>query len=183
MAAYAALLAGATAASFDVTLTRPTAGLCAAPAGGSAPCAVGKSGAGELLRLLRTEAGVAGAPEVAVARSYDGHDWEGLFPDPLALACSADACVFTWDSAAYSYTLWRADVTQPAGTRHATAKLLAQGTFGATTADLDAFPAGGGGDRTAAGAWFDAQETREPVLLRAYVRTNPRYGPGMAGDA
>eukprot|EP00756_Hemistasia_phaeocysticola_P029704 Hpha_TRINITY_DN16247_c0_g1::TRINITY_DN16247_c0_g1_i1::g.15423::m.15423 len=167
---------------FTLTDSEPTTGLCTPPAAAEG-CDVAKSGSSELLRLVRTPA--AGGTGVMVARSYDGHDWEGVNPDPLTFSgCTDTACTFWWDPTAYTYTLKKTVVTAPAGTKHATARLFNQGTFGATDADINSFNTAGGGDATAAGAWFDAQVAKQATLARSYQRTrmNPRFGPNMAGD-
>eukprot|EP00756_Hemistasia_phaeocysticola_P029705 Hpha_TRINITY_DN16247_c0_g1::TRINITY_DN16247_c0_g1_i2::g.15430::m.15430 len=167
---------------FSVTDSNPTTGLCQVP-GGAGACDVDKSGVSELLRLVRTP--VAGGVGVVVARSYDGHEWEGVNPYPFKFSgCTGTACTFWWDPAVYTYSLKKTVVTVPTGTKHATARLFNQGTFGAREADINGFNPAGGGDSAAALAWFDAQVAKTPNLAREYLRqrTNPRFGPLMEGD-
>eukprot|EP01063_Lacrimia_lanifica_P010553 TRINITY_DN1728_c2_g1_i1.p1 TRINITY_DN1728_c2_g1~~TRINITY_DN1728_c2_g1_i1.p1 ORF type:complete len:726 (+),score=190.68 TRINITY_DN1728_c2_g1_i1:24-2201(+) len=144
-------------------------------------CEVERSAANEVRRLVATHK--ATHVEAVIARSYAGHEWEGLFPSPLSgIHCTASKCTLPLGDA-YTYKLLRATVTPPAGTAHTTARLLSQGTFGVRKADIDAFSAAGGDDADASAAWFDAQVAAPPTLAQAYTRArqNPRHNSKTVG--
>lgn len=94
---------------------------------------------------------------VVVARSYDGHVWEGLMPTPLEhIYCEeAEATGFGTHSQKCSFAppdrtnaSYRVDATVglTLGTRHGISRLLRQATFGPTLATIDGFEAEYGGE-------------------------------------
>ena len=173
--------------------------------GAATPTTLPRSLPGQLLTLRRIagngSSGGACASAV-VARSYDGHLWEGVQPAPVQPVCSAatgdctlvvpaaatfncpappaQPCSFRVDAAARGAVQGGADAL--------VARLLTQATFGPTRASLAAYKSaahsGGGGAAAAAAAWVQSQLALPPTSLREYyrARANPRItSPTQAG--
>ena len=162
-----------------------------------------RSLAGQLLTLRRIAGSSGVCPSAVVARSYDGHAWEGVQPVPLqpmctaatggghdcaiAVAAGAVVCV-VGASAPVGPCSYRVDAAARGavggGDDALITRLLTQATFGPTRATLAAFKAAHGAGAGAAAAWVAAQQALPVASLRAYyrARANPRItAPTMAG--
>lgn len=118
---------------------------------------------------------VHAASNQSVARSYDGLTWHGLPPLPYDLNCLENdgGCAMRDGHDEGDYVVI-SRVAEQLQTREENARLLNQATFGATQADLDAFP-------TSHEQWLHDQIHVVPATsLRAYLRerTNPRDNGG-----
>jgi cullin-associated NEDD8-dissociated protein 1 len=176
--------------------------------GAANPTTLPRSLPGLLLTLRRIAGSSGGAcASAVVARSYDGHPWEGVQPAPVQPVCSAatgdctlavpaaasfncpappaQPCSFRVDAAVRGAVQGGADAL--------VARLLTQATFGPTRASLAAYKSahsggGGAGGATAAAAaaaaWVQSQMSLPPTSLREYyrARANPRItSPTQAG--
>lgn len=146
------------------------------------------SQAGQLLTLVRVEPD----REVVVARSYDGHPWEGpTLADPLMTECAPGQCHVTLPPAApgvpTAYELRQVDVSAEARAAAApdrrSARLLLQATFGPSSdAIAEHLALSPDGSRA---AWIAAQMALPATLLRRHLRagSNQYWAPsgGQAG--
>ena len=132
----------------------------------------------QLLTLLQiTHPPVCSA--TAVARSYDGHAWEGLMPTPLQPKCDAvnKKCSFSApDSVNASYRV-DATVILALETRRSISRLLRQATFGPTLSTINSFATTYGTGPESVIKWIDHQKGLPPTSLRSYYRqrVNPPY--------
>ena len=128
----------------------------------------------QLLRLQEVDDSTGAV--LTVGRSYDGHAWEGVMPQPASFRCLSSGCLAPVPPAGKSHRIVTYDGSAPT-TAQTAVRLLTQATFGPTKASVASFERLG---RTlplvAAKGWVTAQMALTPTLHRAYVRTrvNPR---------
>jgi hypothetical protein len=139
------------------------------------------SAGGELKLLMVPNA--AGVEQVA-ARSYDGHPWEAVMPNPRYPICVGSACEITLGSlvAARIDTIVDSD---PLTTARSASRFLMQSTFGPNQASLDALAAteAGGADVQEASlvAWMDEQAALPATLHRSYFRARVQLRVPFSG--
>lgn len=141
---------------------------------------------GQLLTLKTVGPDCAARP---VARSYDGHPWEGVLPAPVQPDCDdvQGRCfvnLLTRDGSASDTFRIDSVAGFPGVTEaEAAARLLQQASFGprqeevtALTGTLGAEDIADDRDISKAAAWIDEQMAMPPILMRSYVRerSNPR---------
>ena len=128
-----------------------------------------------------------GGEEVEVARSYDGHPWEGLVTSysstPLKPVCSGGGCHLLIPRS--NEAKFRVETLSPpqlvqAG-RSTAARLLNQATFGATRTEMNKIVASHGStstpiSSTAAKTWVATEMAKPATNVRVYLRerANPR---------
>ena len=138
---------------------------------------------GRLVTLSRVDAGCARVQQLA--RSYDGHAWEGVMPEPLApeilagcqgvggkqASCALAASALPQLVVGAAYRIDAVDVTAQTANESA-ARLLTQASFGPSHGALRQFEAAHGmaAGPEAAVAWVQRQQALPPTLLRSYMR-------------
>ena len=168
------------------------------------PLTLPRSAPDLLLTLLWVDA--ADCSALPVARSYGGYVWEGVMPEPVYPVCDAttEICSVVGLGAkvagklrfqAGAFTLGTTHrLGKPVTKAESVARLMVQGTFGASTSGIEAVleDFGDGAntegaisddtDTTTVAKWFAAQVLKEPTYLRQRYRrnTNPRLFPGGA---
>jgi hypothetical protein len=147
-----------------------------------------------LSRVAATTSGGAASGAAPVARSYDGHPWEGVAASPLPLRFYGDAnataeVTIPTSAAGVTYRLDLFNASSlplpvdayPEAMRSAS-RLLLQATFGPTRGELATRAIGNDSSLDAARGWVHAQFALPPSLVREHWRrrSNPRLDDGYS---
>eukprot|EP00475_Leptophrys_vorax_P010663 TRINITY_DN1725_c0_g1_i1.p1 TRINITY_DN1725_c0_g1~~TRINITY_DN1725_c0_g1_i1.p1 ORF type:complete len:2015 (+),score=508.39 TRINITY_DN1725_c0_g1_i1:40-6084(+) len=142
------------------------------------------AGTGQVFMLVRNAVGSGVYHGTPGARSYDGNNWEPVFPLLINFTCSGSQCAVRIPKDSVDYTI--IPVTAPSRTdSELIADFLIQATFGPNRQAINSFPSGTSfSDR--AKQWVANQVALPVTSHRAYYRqrVNPFfYLPGQKNSA